>query len=126
MVEKVEMKSSSERFINYDFWTVFLAEFQNKAHLNQIRFQLSRVKLSTLIMNGERIVLWQLKHWGGLSGSSLVRGMSTIFVTEFDMGVRRSLIGPNRLHFQGLSLTAPIILSHSEICLEKKYEFLCR
>ena len=85
MVEKVEMKSSSERFINYDFWTVFLAEFQNKAHLNQIRFQLSRVKLSTLIMNGERIVLWQLKHWAGLSGSSLVRGMSTIFVTEFDL-----------------------------------------
>ena len=106
MVEKVEMKSSSERFINYDFWAVFLAEFQNKAHFNQIRFQLSRVKLSTLIMNGERIVLWQLKHWGGLSGSSLVRGMSTIFVTEFDLGVRWSLIGPNRSHFQGSPFTA--------------------
>ena len=114
MVEKVEMKSSSERFINYDFWTVFLAKFQNKAHLNQIRFQLSRVKLSTLIMNGERIVLWQLEHWGGLSGSSLVRGMSTIFVTEFDLSFWCSLIGLNRSHFQGPSLTA--LTSKNGIC----------
>ena len=57
---------------------MFLSELQNKAHLNQIRFQLCRVKSPTLIINGERIVLWQLKHWAGLSGSSLVRGMSTI------------------------------------------------
>ena len=52
-------------------------------------------------------MLWQLKHWAGLSGSSLVRGMSTIFVTELDLGVRCSLIGPlNKSHFQGSSLTA--------------------
>ena len=60
-------------------------------------------------------MLWQLKHWAGLSGSSLVRGMSTIFVTELDLGVRCSFIGPlNKLHFQGSSLTA--LTSKNGIC----------
>ena len=88
------------------FGLFFLSELLNKAHLNEIRFQLCRVKLPTLIINGERIVLWQVKHWAGLSGSSLVRGMSTIFVIEFGLGVRSSLIGPNRSHFQGSPFTA--------------------
>ena len=99
---------------HYYFLAVFLSELQNKAHLNQRRFQLCRVKLPTLIINGERIVLWQVKHWAGLSGSSLVRGMSTIFVTEFDLSFWCSLIGLNRSHFQGPSLTA--LTSKNGIC----------
>ena len=101
--------------LHYDFCAAFLTEFRDEAHLNQLRFQLCRVKSPTLIINGERIELWQLKHWAGLSGSSLVRGMSTIFVTELDLGVRCSLIGPlNKSHFQGSSLTA--LTSKNGIC----------